>query len=72
MRPIGGILWVSSGFVGFADGSNDGQKAMAVVVGALVAARLVDRRRASRCGCDYAVGFTLALGTLLGARCCGR
>ena len=67
MRPIGGLLWVSSGFVGFADGSNDGQKAMAVVVGALVA-------RGSLTGggipmwVRFAVGFTLALGTLLGAR----
>ena len=67
MRPIGGLLWVSSGFVGFADGSNDGQKAMAIVVGALVA-------RGSLTGggipmwVRFAVGFTLALGTLLGAR----
>jgi PiT family inorganic phosphate transporter len=67
MRPIGGLLWVSSGVVGFADGSNDGQKAMAVVVGALVA-------RGSLTGggipmwVRFAVGFTLALGTLLGAR----
>ncbi len=67
MRPIGGLLWVSSGFVGFADGSNDGQKAMAVVAGALVA-------RGSLTGGGIpmwvraAVGFTLALGTLLGAR----
>jgi hypothetical protein len=66
MRPIGGLLGVA-GFVGFADGSNDGRRAMAVVVGALIA-------RGSLTGggipmwVRFAVGFTLALGTLLGAR----
>jgi PiT family inorganic phosphate transporter len=67
MRPISGLLWVSSGLVGLADGSNDGQKAMAVVVGALVAG-------GSFTGggiplwVRVAVGLTLALGTVLGAR----
>jgi inorganic phosphate transporter, PiT family len=65
--PIRASLWLSSGLVGVADGSNDGQKAMAVVVAVLVA-------RGSTTANDIplwvrvTIGFVLALGTVLGAR----
>ncbi len=66
--PARNFFGSSSGFVGFADGSNDGQKAMAVIVGGAGRQRLRRPAAASRSGSDSPSAFTLALGTLLGAR----
>jgi PiT family inorganic phosphate transporter len=66
-HPLHATLWISSGLVGFADGTNDGQKAMAVITAVLVAS-------GSATAGDIpfwvrlTVGVTLAVGTLLGAR----
>ena len=66
-HPLHATLWITSGLVGFADGTNDGQKAMAVITAVLVA-------RGSATPGDIpfwvrlTVGVTLAVGTLLGAR----
>ena len=67
-QPLDATLWVTSGLVGFADGTNDGQKAMAVVAAVARRPRLRRPPATSRSGCDSTVGFTLAIGTLLGAR----
>ncbi len=66
-RPIRGSLWVSSGLVGAADGTNDGQKAMAVVVAVLIA-RGTATPDEIPLWVRVVIGFTLALGTVLGAR----
>ncbi len=66
-EPLDATLWVTSGLVGFADGTNDGQKAMAVIAAVLVA------RGSANSGeipfwVRLTVGLALALGTVLGAR----
>ncbi len=65
--PIRGSLWVSSGLVGAADGTNDGQKAMAVIVAVLVA-RGTASPNDIPVWVRVLIGLTLALGTVLGAR----
>ncbi len=66
-KPLDATLWITSGLVGFADGTNDGQKAMAVIAAVLVA------RGSATAGTipiwvRLTVGLTLATGTILGAR----
>jgi PiT family inorganic phosphate transporter len=58
---------VSSGLVGAADGTNDGQKAMAVIVAVLVARGTASPNEIP-VWVRVLIGLTLALGTVLGAR----
>lgn len=67
LRPLRGMLWTSSALVGLADGTNDGQKAMAVIAAALVA------RGTTQPGeippwVRLTIGILLAAGTVLGAK----
>ncbi|MHB1740452.1 MAG: inorganic phosphate transporter [Actinomycetes bacterium] len=41
LHPLRGLIWLAAGLVGLADGSNDGQKAMGLVTGLLLAAGVI-------------------------------
>ena len=66
LHPVRGVLWTASGLVGLADGSNDGQKAMAVVA-AVLAARGSTQPGEIPLWVRVTVGLALAAGTVLGA-----
>jgi PiT family inorganic phosphate transporter len=67
LRPVRGGIWLGAALVGLSDGTNDGQKAMGLIAGTLVAAGSLDAFdvplwvRAS-------AGLVLAAGTALGGR----
>ncbi len=65
--PLDVTLWITSGLVGIADGTNDGQKAMAIVAGALVARGSIEPGEIPM-WVRVTVGLVLALGTVLGVR----
>jgi PiT family inorganic phosphate transporter len=67
LRPLRGTLWTSSALVGLADGTNDGQKAMAVIAAALVA-RGTTQPGEIPLWVRVTVGIVLAAGTVLGAK----
>jgi PiT family inorganic phosphate transporter len=41
LRPLRGLIWITAGLVAIADGSNDGQKAMGLATGLLVAGGVI-------------------------------
>jgi PiT family inorganic phosphate transporter len=67
LRPVRGGIWLGAALVGLSDGTNDGQKAMGLIAGTLVATGSLDAFdvplwvRAS-------AGLVLAAGTVLGGR----
>ncbi len=67
LHPLRGALWTTSGLVGLADGSNDGQKAMAVVA-AVLAARGSTQPGEIPLWVRVTVGIALAAGTVLGSK----
>ena len=67
LRPLRGMLWTSSALVGLADGTNDGQKAMAVIAAALVA-RGTTQPGEIPLWVRLTIGILLAAGTVLGAK----
>jgi PiT family inorganic phosphate transporter len=66
-RSIRGMIWVTAGFVGLADGSNDGQKAMGLATALLVAAGTV-QSFVVPFWVTALVAFVLASGTAAGGR----
>jgi PiT family inorganic phosphate transporter len=66
-RPLRGMIWVTAGLVGLADGSNDGQKAMGLATALLVAAGSI-QGFAVPFWVSAVVAFVLALGTAVGGR----
>ena len=67
LGPVRGGMWVAAALVALSDGSNDGQKAMAVVAGALVADGSL-RHFAIPWWVRVSVALVLAAGTALGGR----
>jgi inorganic phosphate transporter, PiT family len=67
VRSLKAGIWVTSGLVGLADGSNDGQKAMGLATALLVAAGSV-RSFAVPFWVTALVAFSLATGTAAGGR----
>jgi len=65
--PLHVVLWASSGLVGIADGTNDGQKAMAVVTAVLVARGSL-APGSIPLWVRVTIGLTLGVGTVLGAK----
>jgi inorganic phosphate transporter, PiT family len=66
-RSLRGMIWLTAGLVGLADGSNDGQKAMGLATALLVAAGTV-RGFAVPFWVRALVAFVLAAGTAAGGR----
>ena len=66
-RSLRGMIWLTAGLVGLADGSNDGQKAMGLATALLVAAGAI-RSFAVPFWVMTLVAFVLALGTAAGGR----
>ena len=67
LPPLYGALWTTSALVGLADGSNDGQKAMAVIAAVLAARGSIEAGEIPL-WVRVAVGVALATGTVLGAK----
>jgi len=67
LRTLRGMIWVSAGLVGLADGSNDGQKAMGLATGVLLASGSI-RHFAVPLWVTATVAFALAAGTAFGGR----
>jgi inorganic phosphate transporter, PiT family len=67
LGPVRGGMWVAAGLVALSDGSNDGQKAMAIVAGSLVADGSL-RHLAIPWWTRVTVAIVLAAGTALGGR----
>jgi PiT family inorganic phosphate transporter len=67
LRSLKGMIWLTAGLVGLADGSNDGQKAMGLATGLLLAAGSI-HRFAVPLWVDATVAFALAAGTASGGR----
>ena len=61
-------LWVTAATVGFAGGSNDGQKSMGLIVGAIVAAGWIDDDGGIPLGVRAVVAVALASATVLVGR----
>jgi PiT family inorganic phosphate transporter len=66
-RSIRGMIWLTAGLVGLADGSNDGQKAMGLATGLLVAGGTI-RGFAVPFWVTALVAVVLAVGTAAGGR----
>lgn len=66
-RSLRGMIWLTAGLVGLADGSNDGQKAMGLATSLLVAAGTV-HGLAVPFWVRALVAFVLATGTAAGGR----
>ncbi len=67
IHPVRGLIWLTAGLVAIADGSNDGQKAMGLATGLLVAAGAISRFQVPFL-VTAAVAVTLATGTAVGGR----
>jgi PiT family inorganic phosphate transporter len=67
LRSLRSTIWLTAGLVGLADGSNDGQKAMGLATGLLVASRSI-RQFAVPLWVTAVVAFALAAGTAAGGR----
>ncbi len=67
LRPMRGLIWLTAGLVAVADGSNDGQKAMGLVTGLLVASGALSRFSVPP-WVTAVVAVVLATGTALGGR----
>ncbi len=67
LRPLRGLIWVTAGLVALADGSNDGQKAMGLGTGLLVAGGALPHF-AVPLWMTALVAVTLAAGTAVGGR----
>ncbi len=67
MGPVRGGMWIAAALVALSDGSNDGQKAMGIIAGALVADGSL-RHFAVPWWVRVAVAVVLASGTALGGR----
>ena len=67
MGPVRGGMWVAAGLVALSDGSNDGQKAMGIIAGALVADGSL-QHFAVPVWARVTVAVVLASGTALGGR----
>jgi inorganic phosphate transporter, PiT family len=67
LSPVRGGIWVGAALVGLSDGTNDGQKAMGLIAGTLVAAGSLDELSVPL-WTRAAVGVVLALGTVIGGR----
>ena len=65
LRPMRGLIWLTAGLVAVADGSNDGQKAMGLVTGLLVASGALSRFSVPL-WVTAVVAVVLATGTALG------
>ncbi len=66
-RSLRGMIWLTAGLVGFADGSNDGQKAMGLATALLVAGGAI-RSFAVPFWVTALVAVVLATGTAAGGR----
>jgi PiT family inorganic phosphate transporter len=66
-RSLRGAIWVTAGLVGLADGSNDGQKAMGLATGLLLAGGTI-RSFAVPFWVTGLVALVLAAGTVAGGR----
>jgi PiT family inorganic phosphate transporter len=66
-RSLRGMIWLTAGVVGLADGSNDGQKAMGLATALLVAGGTI-RSFAVPFWVTALVAFVLATGTAAGGR----
>ncbi len=67
LRPVRAAIWVGAASVAFSDGSNDGQKAMGLAAGALVATGSL-QEFSIPFWLRAAVALILALGTAIGGR----
>ncbi len=67
LRPVRALIWISAALVALADGSNDGQKAMGLATGILVAGGAISRFQVPF-WVTAAVAITLAAGTAVGGR----
>jgi PiT family inorganic phosphate transporter len=67
LRPLRGLIWITAGLVAIADGSNDGQKAMGLATGLLVAGGLIPVF-AVPLWVSALVAVVLAAGTAVGGR----
>lgn len=67
LRPLRGLIWITAGLVALADGSNDGQKAMGLATGLLVAGGAISTF-AVPIWVTAMVAVVLAAGTAVGGR----
>ncbi len=67
LGPVRGGIWVGAALVGLSDGTNDGQKAMGLITGILVASGSLSELSIPL-WTRAAVGLLLALGTVIGGR----
>jgi len=67
LRPLRGLIWVTAALVALADGSNDGQKAMGLATGLLVASGTIPHF-AVPLWVTALVAVVLAAGTAVGGR----
>jgi PiT family inorganic phosphate transporter len=67
LRPLRGLIWITAGLVAIADGSNDGQKAMGLATGLLVAGGVIPVFGVPL-WVSALVAVVLAAGTALGGR----
>lgn len=67
LRPVRGGIWVGAALVGLSDGTNDGQKAMGLIAGTLVATGSLDALEVPL-WVRASAGLVLAAGTVLGGR----
>lgn len=67
LRPVRSGIWVGAALVGLSDGTNDGQKAMGLIAGTLVATGALDRLEVPLWA-RVSVGLILAAGTVIGGR----
>ena len=67
LRSLRRMIWLTAGLVGLADGSNDGQKAMGLATGVLVASGSI-HHFAVPLWVTATVAFALAAGTAAGGR----
>jgi PiT family inorganic phosphate transporter len=67
LGPVRGGIWLGAAFVGLSDGTNDGQKAMGLIVGTLIATGRLDELSVPTWS-RASVGVVLGLGTVIGGR----
>jgi PiT family inorganic phosphate transporter len=67
LRPLRALIWATAGLVAIADGSNDGQKAMGLATGLLVAGGVIPTFSVPL-WVTALVAVVLALGTAVGGR----
>jgi inorganic phosphate transporter, PiT family len=67
LSPVRGGIWIGAALVGLSDGTNDGQKAMGLIAGTLVATGRLDQLTVPTWS-RATVGVVLALGTVIGGR----